>query len=163
MTDTSNMKRFSNNLLENSINLKDNCGTLNTYVQTIITEIKNLPPKRKRDKYDETFNTLDEKITDTNSVITYLVTIQNEINKNISETITCYKEVKELLEKSKLIYNTARVGTLQGLTREVVDKHNVQPTDNISAAIKEQPYEEPNGGRHKKTRKQKRNRSYKRK
>jgi hypothetical protein len=156
------LRKFGNNLLENSINLKNKCGDMNAYVQTLVAGIKNLPPKRKRYTYDKMFNTLDEKITDTNSAITYLVTIQNEINKNISETITCYKEVRELLEKSKLIYNTAQVGTLQGLTRDMVDKHNIQPTDNISAAIKEQSYEEPNGGRRKKTRKQ-RNRSYKRK
>jgi len=156
------LRKFGNNLLENSINLKNKCGDMNAYVQTLVTGMKNLPPKRKRDRYDEMFNTIDEKITDTNNIITYLVTTQNEVNKNISETITCCKEVRELLEKSKLIYNTAQVGTLQGLTRDMVDKHNIQPTDNISAAIKEQPYEEPNGGRRKKTRKQ-RNRSYKRK
>lgn len=156
------MKRFGNDMLQNSINLKNQCDDLNTYIQTLITGIKNLPPKRKRDKYDTMFTTLDDKISDTNSAITYLVTIQNEINKNIAETIDCYKEVRELLQKSKMIYNTAQIGTLQGLSRDAVDKYDVQPTDFISKQIKEQKYEEPNGGKRKKTRKQKR-RSYKRK
>ena len=161
------MKRFGNDMLENSTNLKNQCQDLNTYVQTLVTGLKNLPPKQKRDKYDTMFTTLDDKINDTNNAITYLVTIQNEVNKNFAETIDCYKEVSELLQKSKMIYNTAQIGTLQGLSRQVVDKHDVQPTDFISQQVKEQPYEEPNGGRGKKTRKQKRkqkrNRSYKRK
>ena len=53
------MKRFGNGMLENSTNLKNQCQDLNTYVQTLVTGLKNLPPKQKRDKYDTMFNTLD--------------------------------------------------------------------------------------------------------
>ena len=163
MTDISNIQRFTNNILENSLHLKDECNDLNRYVQNLVTALKNRTPQQKRDKYNIMITTLDDKITDSNSAITNLVTTQNEINKNFTETINCYKELRELLEKSKLIYNKAQVGTLQGLAGNIVSKYNITATDNISAAIKEQPYKEPNGGRRKKSRKQKRNKSHKRK
>ena len=70
-------------------------------------------------------------------------TAQQGINKNIDETLSCYQKLLEKMQKPIKIMNSAHVGTLEGLTREIVKKYNIPADDNVTREILDQEYIEP--------------------
>ena len=128
MSDKSEMKKVVDDMLKNSIELKNQCRNLHTDVEMILTKTNESSPSEKKSKYDKTFDVIEKNINDTNGVITYLLTIQNEINKNITDSIDCYKELREEIEKIGLSYNVAKIGNLEDLSHDAVKKYNVPST-----------------------------------
>jgi hypothetical protein len=155
---------YTNLLLQNSINLKEKCTTLNTEINSLLELHKARTPEQNRKSYNKMMNLIDIKMSDTNNTITDLETKQKEINKNITDTIDCYKNIREVVQKFVKVYNNAQVGTLEGLTRESVRKYKIPANDNMTREILDQQYIEPSGGKKsKKRRKIKKRTSHKRK
>jgi len=71
-------------------------------------------------------------------------------------------EIKTIIEDIKISINNKKVGTLQGITRQVVNENNIEPYKNdiIAQEVLNQDYNEPKGGKNKrviKTKKRKTN------
>lgn len=54
----------------------------------------------------------------------------NECVKELNECKSIIGQINANLQEIKPIYNTATMGTLQGLTRDILEKHNIKPDKN---------------------------------
>jgi hypothetical protein len=56
--------------------------------------------------------------------------ILNDCVKELEECKSIIGQINANLQEIKPTYNTATMGTLQGLTREILEKHNIKPDKN---------------------------------
>lgn len=90
-------------------------------------QIKKRPPSNLRTHYDMYWNALSEKETDANKIKTDL----NDSIQSINNCIIKVNEINKVLEKMKILVNTGKVGTLEGIARQNIETNNI-PTENLS-------------------------------
>ena len=88
--------------------------------------------------------------------------IDNRIEK-FEETKSQIKEINDVIQEIKAIINTKNVGTLEARTREATGKYKINPYDERSEAVLNQPYEEGGKSISKKNRKNRKNNKTKQK
>ena len=130
-------------------------------------DVKQAKPSLIRKNLDKLWGDIIHKETETTVVIDKL----NECVKELNECKSIMNEINETLQVFKPVYNSATIGTLQGLTREAIKKQTIEPDYDDEAAkfVVEQNYDElkdiraksksrrslSRGGRKKTTRKRK--------
>jgi hypothetical protein len=130
-------------------------------------DVKQANPSLIRKNLDKLWGDIIHKETETTVVIDKL----NECVKELNECKSIMGEINKILQVFKPVYNSATIGTLQGLTREAIKQHEIEPDDDDGAVefVLEQNYHElediraksksrrshSRGGRKKTTRKRK--------
>ena len=103
-------------------------------------DVKQANPYVIRQNLDKLWGDIIHKETETTVVIDKL----NECVKELNDCKSIMGEINKVLQVFKPVYNSATIGTLQGLTREAIKQHKIEPDDDDRAAkfVVEQNYDE---------------------
>jgi hypothetical protein len=103
-------------------------------------DIKQVNPALIRKNLDKLWDDIIYKETETTIVVDKL----NQCVKELNECKSIMDKINETLQVFKPIYNSATIGTLQGLAREKIKKHNIKPDDDDIGAqfVVEENYDE---------------------
>jgi hypothetical protein len=89
-------------------------------------DVKNIKPSIIRKNLDKVWSDITNKETE----IVTTTEILNDCVKELEECKSIIGQINANLQKVKPVYNTATMGTLQGLTREILEKQNIKPYKN---------------------------------
>jgi hypothetical protein len=116
----------------------------NTYDEITIlnNKIKTLNPENIRKKFDIYWNIVNSKSEEINDA---LEDIDESIN-NLEDSKELVVKIKDVNDKVKQTMNSFRVGTLQGISRQMVKENNIVPNENdeigVNAVNQLEPYNE---------------------
>jgi len=132
----------------------------------IIKRLQTTSPEKVREIYNTFFNTIEEKLRETDNSINEVKTVQAVLD----ETFELLYEIKDIITNKQIPFiNNSRIGTLEGIARTatgpIIDNTNIDE-DNIDEEVQvvlDQPYNEREridrntGGKIKNTKKNKKN------
>jgi hypothetical protein len=89
-------------------------------------DVKNTKPSIIRKNIEKVWSDITNKETE----LVMTTEILNVCVKELEECKSIIGQINANLQEIKPVYNTATMGTLQGLTREILEKHNIKPDKN---------------------------------
>ena len=126
-------------MLAQSINYKEKLEETMQDLNLMYDDLTKQDNSLLRQYYNKAYNVISDKDDE-------LVRALDEINEIIDNLEQCKEMIPKLRERihnNKVMLNNAKVGTLEGLTRQQITQLGIRPKIEQEAEVLDQPYVEP--------------------